>query len=169
MNSNAKCAGKILRRCEAAPTLQRSALQGWLFSTIKTSTWLKQSHAQETCQASDHYPSTKSSPVKLRSSKISLRPCHILRNGGNNSSGERRHLGSTLLPWKHDKMEEGCDVFRWEYTCLNRRLCQYRGLSPKQKKFCSSWNTFLWAEVTFIYWYMIFCSWSAEVGDQFLK
>ena len=84
--------------------------------TIKPSTGLKQGHSQETCQASDHCPSSKSSPVKLRSSKISLRPCHILRNGGNNSSGERRHLGSTLLPWKYDKMEKGCDVFRWEYT-----------------------------------------------------
>ena len=92
-------------------------------ATFKQSTWLKQSRAQETCQASDHYPSTKSSPVKLRSSKMSLRPCHILRNGGNNSSGERRHLGSTLLPWKYDKMSDG--------------------LSPKQKKFCSLWNTFL--------------------------
>ena len=117
--------------------------------TIKPSTWLKQGHSQETCQASDHCPSSKSSPVKLRSSKISLRPCHILRNGGNNFSGERRHRGSTLLPWKYDYLEEGCDVFRWEYTCLNKWLCQYRGLSQKQKQFCSLWNTFLWAEVIF--------------------
>ena len=34
--------------------------------TIKPSTWLKQGHSQETCQASDHCPSSKSSPVKLR-------------------------------------------------------------------------------------------------------
>jgi len=115
--------------------------------TIKPSTWLKQSHARETCQVSDHCPSSKSSPVKLRPSKMSLRPCHTLRNGGNNFSGERGHRGSTLSPWKYDKVEEGCDIFRWQYTCFNRRLCQYRGLSPKQKQFCSLWNTFLWAEV----------------------
>jgi len=115
--------------------------------TTKPSTWLQQGHSQETCQASDHCPSSKSSPVKLRPLKISVRPCHILRNGGNTFSGERRHRGSTLLPWKYDNLEEGCDVFRWQYSCLNRRLCQYRGLSRKQKQFCSLWNTFLWAEV----------------------
>jgi len=115
--------------------------------TTKPSTWLQQGHSQETCQASDHCSSSKSSPVKLRPLKISVRPCHILRNGGNTFSGERRHRGSTLLPWKYDNLEEGCDVFRWQYSCLNRRLCQYRGLSRKQKQFCSLWNTFLWAEV----------------------
>ena len=96
---------KASRCCEAAPTLRRSAVRGYSppqAPTIKPSTWLKQGHSQETCQASDHCPSSKSSPVKLRYSKISLRPCHILRNGGNNFSGERRDRGSTLLPWKYD-------------------------------------------------------------------
>ena len=120
------CGEKVSRRCEAAPTLQRSALQGRLFSSSAHNQAKYKAEAKPrtgNLPSVSHYPSTKSSPVKLRSSKISLRPCHILRNGGNNSSGERRHLGSTLLPWKYDKMSDG--------------------LSPKQKKFCSLWNTFL--------------------------
>ena len=143
---------KVSRRCEAAPTLQRSAVRGRLSST---SAHNQTKYMDEAKPRTGNLPSVRPLPLFVAIARqaqiLENFPSSLsnLRNGGNNFSGERRDRGSTLLPWKYDKVEEGCDVLRWQYTCFNRRLCQYRGLSPKQKQFCSLWNTFLWAEVIF--------------------
>ena len=117
----------------------------------------KQKLEQEAKKATNQFQcadlsSPRLSPTKRRISSNPPPPAKVLRSEtdmyiGLSQVKSPRIQGSTFLPWKLQKVEEGRDAFRWQNTCFSRGLCQNKKMTQKQKGFCCLWNNFLWIEV----------------------